>query len=55
MFKRKNRLGTFLLVLAALAGLLMTVAFAEGAAAAYVSPFNETIVSLLPPVVAIGL
>ena len=55
MFKRKNRLGTFLLVLAALAGLLMTVAFAEGDAAAYVSPFNETIVSLLPPVVAIGL
>ena len=55
MFKRKNRLGTFLLVLAALAGLLMTVAFAEGDAAAYVSPFNETIVSMLPPVVAIGL
>ena len=55
MFKRKNRLGTFLLVLAALAGLLMTVAFAEGDAAAYVSPFNETVFSLVPPVLAIAL
>ena len=55
MFKRKNRLGTFLLVLAALAGLLMTVAFAEGDAAAYVSPFNKTAFSLVPPVLAIAL
>ena len=55
MFKRKNRLVPVFLVLAALAGLLMTIAFAEGDAAAYVSPFNETVFSLVPPVLAIAL
>ena len=55
MFKRKNRLVPVFLVLAALAGLLMTIAFAEGDAAAYVSPFNKTAFSLVPPVLAIAL
>ncbi len=50
----KRRLTSFILVLAALTGLLMTIAFAEGEAA-YKSDFFAEPLSLLPPVLAIVL
>ena len=51
-FKRK--IAPVLLVLTAALGLLLTTAFAEGEAE-YVSSFYSSALSLLPPVVAIGL
>ncbi len=51
-FKRK--IAPVLLVLTAALGLLLTTAFAEGEAE-YVSGFYSSALSLLPPVVAIGL
>ena len=50
----KRRLTSFILVFAALTGLLMTTAFAEGEAE-YVSSFFAEPLSLLPPVLAIAL
>ncbi len=50
----KRRLIPFILVLAAITGLLMTTAFAEGEAE-YVSNFFAQPLSLLPPVLAIAL
>ena len=50
---RKTQFGKFLLVLFALASILVTVAFAEGDAPT--SAAWGTVVSLLPPVVAIVL
>ena len=50
----KRRIIPFILVLAAITGLLMTTAFAEGEAE-YVSSFFAQPLSLLPPVLAIAL
>ena len=50
----KRRLTSFILVFAALTGLLMTTVFAEGEAE-YVSNFFAQPLSLLPPVLAIAL
>ena len=54
MSRTKRNLIPLLLVMAALAGLLMTTAFAEGDAE-YVSNFFAQPLSLLPPVLAIAL
>ena len=54
MSRTKRNLIPLLLVMAALAGLLMTTAFAEGEAE-YVSNFFAQPLSLLPPVLAIAL
>ena len=54
MSRTKRNLLPLLLVVAALAGLLMTTAFAEGDAE-YVSSFFAQPLSLLPPVLAIAL
>ena len=54
MSRTKRNLIPLLLVMAALAGLLMTTAFAEGDAE-YVSSFFAQPLSLLPPVLAIAL
>ena len=54
MSRTKRNLIPLLLVVAALAGLLMTTAFAEGDAE-YVSSFFAQPLSLLPPVLAIAL
>ena len=54
MSRTKRNLIPLLLVMAALAGLLMTTAFAEGDAE-YVSSFFAQPLSLLPPVLAIVL
>ena len=50
----KRRIIPFILALAAITGLLMTTAFAEGEAE-YVSSFFAQPLSLLPPVLAIAL
>ncbi|MEQ2615598.1 Na+/H+ antiporter NhaC family protein, partial [Intestinimonas aquisgranensis] len=54
MSRTKRNLIPLLLVVAALAGLLMTTAFAEGDTE-YVSNFFAQPLSLLPPVLAIVL
>ena len=54
MLKSKQKLLPMFLVLFAVAGLLMTTVFAEGGAE-YQSKFYSTALSLLPPVLAIGL
>ncbi len=54
MHRAKRRLVPLLLAIAAIAGLLMTTAFAEGDGAA-TSRFAGTVLSVLPPVLAIAL
>ena len=54
MHRTKRNFVPFILTIAAIVGILMTTAFAEGEAE-YVSNFFSTPLSLLPPVLAIAL
>ena len=54
MHRTKRNFVPFILTIAAIVGILMTTAFAEGEAE-YVSNFFSTPLSLLPPVLALSL